>query len=483
MNRLIYILFILISFYGKTQILLDFEKSWLNFDEENHSTFKKISYSNKDSIHLKSNEKKIEIEALPEFLTANQSNQFNRFDIKTGLAFLIHSKFSQKITFNSIYRVGYTNTTFTSYQSPLQSKTFIFHNLNGNSIIYHDIRGRISFEPNKIFTFETGIDPVFIGEGDRSMFQGNQGIPSPFASIKAKFWKFEYHLVQQIWRELRGNVFYPKGNVMHYLSFKPTKKWEIGFYETVVYKMKDVPYNRNFEVEYLNPLILFRPVEYNIGSSDNILLGIQSSYKWKKQMIYGQFILDEFLLGELRARSRAYVNKFGVQIGYKSWKETEKYDIFFRSELNLSRPFNYSHLHPDVVYGNQSMPVAHPLGSNFVEFYQEFGLHYKDWKIHLWLQYYLRGSDFENSTVAYGGDIYQSYLNYSQYYDNYIGQGHKHNVLQIGTHFILPVIKSNKVNPFIEPRIIYTSSNLGKTTNTFITLGIQSPIGADKRNY
>jgi hypothetical protein len=342
-------------------------------------------------------------------------------------------------------------------------------------------------------TLSTGIDKLFIGEGDRSLFLGNQGVASPFAALVATFNKFEYQFIQQIWREKQGSHFVPKGNATHMLNFKPTKKWNIGLFENVVYQIKDTLYNRGLEVEYLNPLIFYRPQEYNMGSSDNVLLGLHISFSHKNTMVYGQLLLDDFLLSAILKRNKWWSNKFGIQLGVKGWKQIDSTsNLFYRTEFNLIRPYTYSQKFSGSVMGNQGLPIAHPLGSNFVEVYQEVSFHRKKWSFEIWGQAYLKGDDWFTSatTDSYGGDIYQSYDKYVKEFGNTIGQGKTKQILQFGTYisrkikYINPsLVQRDQLSIFIEPKIRFSKVESEKFTNYFFTFGIIKMLGRDRRNY
>ena len=59
----------------------------------------------------------------------------------------------------------------------------------------------------------------------------------------------------------------------------------------------------------------------------------------KKWTIYTQFLLDEFLLDEIRAGNGWWANKYSWQLGVK----VNNPKSFYRLEFNLARPFTYSH--------------------------------------------------------------------------------------------------------------------------------------------
>jgi len=473
--------FILFAILGNTafaQQVFDVEKHWVNVSPDVHTEVKSFAFFQLDSLTNK-DASQISLSAAPDIAGAYQGD---RMAWRTGANLVLKANLKEKLGLMADYRFGYANQRPVPYQSLLQAKSYFTTSLKDEHFLYHDLRGRIAYNPNKYIQLQAGLDHLFIGEGDRSLLLGNQGIPNPFAQLRAKLWKLEYYFIQQIWREGRSNHFSPKGNASHYLTFKADKHWSIGIFESVVYSMKDTLYNRGFEVEYLNPLIFFRPQEYSVGSTDNVLIGINTAYQWKKNMFYAQVIIDDFFLAEIRARNRWWANKFGFQIGYKGWSDQGENQYFYRTEFNLVRPFTYSQVNVDNVFGNQALAVSHPLGSNFVEIYQEVAVQRNSWKIQVWAQAYLKGLDSLTGNTSFGGDIYRSYNNRPEEYNFTIGRGETYRALQLGVNVGRRVLNDN-IQVFAEPRYIVSRLE-GKTAhNFFFTAGISRAIGADRRNY
>lgn len=457
---------------------LEVERLWVGAPKEIHSTVKSKTFYQLDSIRSDSSSS-VHFNVAPDVMFAYQNKQFK---LRSGAHLMFSGNVRSKLAFMTSYRVGYANQQVTPYVSQLQAKAFLNNDLKNGDYIYHDLRGRISYNPNKLIQFQAGLDHLFVGEGDRSLFVGNQGIASPFAGLKVNFSNLEYHFNQLFMRERVGNHFSPKAAAMHYINFKPTKRWSIGIFESVVYAMKDTLYNRGFELEYLNPLIFYRPQEYNLGSSDNVLLGLNTSYQWKKNMLYGQLLIDDFYLAEIRARSRYWASKYGVQLGFKSWIDRCQQQFFIRTEMNLIRPFTYSQVNLDNVYGNQSLALAHPLGSNFVEFYQEVSWKHKQWRVESWLQCYLKGLDSTGSSVSLGGDIYVPYNNRPEEYNFTIGRGITYRAMNVGV-FIARSVFKNTMEVFAEPRIQVQNREGEVSSHLFFTVGFQRNLGADRRNY
>jgi hypothetical protein len=83
---------------------------------------------------------------------------------------------------------------------------------------------------------------------------------------------------------------------------------------------------------------------------------------------YGQILLDEFLLKEIEHWKQGWWgNKQGFQIGYKVFNLGENQNVDFQTELNIVRPYTYTHGNTQQNYSNAGMPLADPLGANFSE--------------------------------------------------------------------------------------------------------------------
>ncbi len=292
---------------------------------------------------------------------------------------------------------------------------------------FNDVRTRTHFRASKNVDLSFGIDNHFIGEGYRSLLLSNQNAPTPFVMMRVNFWKLEYGLLYQAYHETdtSGNLW--KFNAQHYLSWNATKNFNLTLVEQVVFQPKDGPFVRGFEVEYLNPIVFFRPQEYSLGSSDNVILGLQTSYRIGKHKIYGQLSLDEFVLDEIKKKSRWWANKYGAQLGVRG---TIKNNVSYLVEGSFVRPYTYSHVNAGQNVGNMGLPTGHPLGSNFAELLSVVSFRHKisnseDGYIFLnhkvFAAFQLKG--FDADSLSWGGDIYESYVFRPKEYENTIGQG------------------------------------------------------------
>ena len=374
-------------------------------------------------------------------------------------------------------RVGYNFASLSNDTNYLDTRTYFYsrkaNQVNGS----HNLLGRVSYTPNHIFNFQIGVDRNFIGEGSRSLFLSDYGKPYPFAQIRARFWHIEYLVMYQFFKENYNQSWQAKYGAMHYLSWNVAKWLNVGIFETVVFQPKDTLLNRGYELEYLNPVIFYRPQEYAIGSSDNVLLGASISAKWKGHTLYGQLILDEFLLSEIRAKSGWWANKYGAQLGVKGRFTLKKEKFFYRVEGNAVRPYTYAHLNPLQNYANAGYTLAHPYGGNFGEILGELKWQKNNWMIKTFISYGIQG--FDKDGKSYGGDIYQPYTNRPYNYNHEIGQGQKNNFFR--NQWVASYSLQGHYTIFAEVNLRYDTAF---SRFTFLPMiGFRSNLWNDYRNY
>lgn len=233
---------------------------------------------------------------------------------------------------------------------------------------YFDGRGSIDFTVAKYVDVQFGYDKNFIGNGYRSLFLSDFGNSYLFLKLNTRIWKINYQnlymeLAPQFVKSGSDNLLDKKYATMHHLSINATKWLNIGLFEAVIFGRKN-----KFEFSYLNPVIFLRSAERNNGSADNGIAGIDFKANIaKKLQLYGQWMLDEFLLKEVRDGKGWWGNKFGVQLGGKYIDVFKIKNLDIQGELNWVRPFSYSHYDSVSNYTHYNQPLAHPLGANFME--------------------------------------------------------------------------------------------------------------------
>lgn len=358
-----------------------------------------------------------------------------------------------------------------------QDHAFLLPLHNRKGYLYNDFRTRFSYTHNQILQTSFGVDQQFFGEGYRSLLQGDQIAPNPFAQMRVKFWRLEYGLLYQFFHE-QDSLRYWKFQASHYLSWNVTNHWNITLYEAVLFQPKDGNLRRGFEVEYLNPIAFFRPQEYSIGSADNVLLGAHTHVRLRKHTLYGQISLDEFVLGEIRNRTRWWANKYGVQLGMKGKLGT----LSYRLEGNLIRPYTYSHINFGQNSGNMNRPIGHPMGSNFAEILAQLQWGKKHLKFTAYSVFVLKG--YDQDSLSWGGDIYKPYTMRPAdlEYGNTIGQGMTVRSIELGLSAQYP-ISALPVKAYFQVAGRYQWGDIQARLDPILILGIRSDLFSPRRLF
>ena len=254
----------------------------------------------------------------------------------------------------------------------------------GKGVDFLQARGSISVDVSRHINVQLGHDKFFIGNGYRSLIFSDNPPPSLFFKANVKVWKINYlFLINQstagvsISGNGRGtssglkaeNGGYPqKFTAFHHLSINIGKKLNVGVFESVVFSADDTTGVRIFRFDYINPIIFYRAIEQQNGSSDNVLLGLD--FKWnaaRKLSFYGQFMLDEFVLNNVTAGNGWWANKFAIQGGVKYIDAFGVPNLDLQGEVNIVRPYTYTHNTMFGDYTSYQQSMAHPLGANFNE--------------------------------------------------------------------------------------------------------------------
>jgi hypothetical protein len=313
------------------------------------------------------------------------------------------------------------------------------------------------------------------------LFLSDWGNSYLFAKINTKIWKLNY---QNIFMELMpqfrktGDSLLPrKYAAMHHLSMNVTKWLNIGLFEGVIFGRKD-----HFDFQYLNPIIFYRHIEGTVGSPDNAVAGIDFKANIAHRLqFYGQFLMDEFLLKEVKNNPTSWVNKFGMQAGVKYIDAFGINNLDIQLETNRVRPFTYSHNDTIANYTHYNQTLAHPLGANFQEFigiihYQPF----PKWRFYGRAIYYKQGLD--SNGVNFGGNIFRDYRTRTANDGYKVGGGRK----SVCFNGVLQVSYELKENLFFDVTIQQRTNKIddvstGTSPSSVLTAGVR--LNMFKRDY
>jgi hypothetical protein len=204
-----------------------------------------------------------------------------------------------------------------------------YKNYQTDGFDYFDARGDIMFKAGKSIDFQFAYDKVFIGNGIRSLILSDGSNDMLFLKTNTRFWKFQYYnlFAQLVSSYQRGpdHLRPQKYMTMHYLDFQATKWFNIGLFEDVMFG--------------------------------------------RYTQLYSQIIINEFVMKEvLRYRDGCYANKQALQSGFKSIVVFGIKNLDVQGEVNLIRPFVYTHYDSVGSFTHYNQPLAHLLGANLREF-------------------------------------------------------------------------------------------------------------------
>lgn len=341
---------------------------------------------------------------------------------------------------------------------------------------YMTIKGYVTFQPIERIRIQFGHDKNFIGNGIRSLILSDFSNNYLFLKFNTQVWRFNYqNLFMQLtgqYNTLGDSILPKKFAAIHHLSFNANKWLNIGLFESVVFGRQ----NNQFELSYLNPLIFYRAAEFQLGSPDNVILGLDYKANFARHFsLYGQFIIDEFKFNEIKNKTGWWANKLGMQVGLKYVDVAGISNLDAQIEYNTARPYTYSHQNTDGNYTHYNQPLAHPLGANFREVLAVLRYRtYKQMQFKLNMMYAQYGADTDSTN--WGSNIFLSNNSHMQDYNNHLLQGIKTNILL--TDFVWSFMWKHNLWFDVNTTLRRQKNDMGQiNTSKYIGCGIRLNIG------
>ncbi|WP_400192343.1 capsule assembly Wzi family protein [Hymenobacter sp. B81] len=323
-------------------------------------------------------------------------------------------------------------------------------------------RGYITYAATRHINVQLGHDRNFIGNGYRSLILSDYAAPYFFLKLNTRVWKFNY---QNLFSEMNADRAYLKDRIdpkkylaLHHLSLDITPALNVGVFESIVFARG----RGRFELQYLNPLIFYRSVEQGLGSDDNALLG--ADFRWNlrrfRAQLYGQLVLDEFVLGEIRDGNGWWGNKQAFQLGGKLVDLAGIRNLDAQLEFNYVRPYTYQHQDYYTGYTHYQQPLAHPMGANLREVFGQLSYQPLPRLTLVGKAFYVeQGLDIRvnsSTELNYGGNVLRPYADRIQEYGNRVGQGLRHELL----HGDFTATWQARHNLWLDGKLIVRHSNL-----------------------
>lgn len=231
--------------------------------------------------------------------------------------------------------------------------------------------GYVSVSPNKYMDFQLGHGRQYIGDGVRSFIMSNNAVDNFYVRLNTRIWKINYTNIFSEYRDYTSGAYAIQSRhyaATHHLSVNIGKKLNIGIFETIIFQRDSGYVNTGFELNYLNPIIMYKSIENGLNSTDKAVVGANFKYNFAKHFsAYGQLVLSELVLDEIINNRGWWGNKWAYQLGLKYIDVFGIDNLDAQAEFNVCRPYMYTSFSALQTYTNYNQPIAHPLGANFYE--------------------------------------------------------------------------------------------------------------------
>ena len=446
------------------QALTDFA---LKLDTASNTYLTDIDYYNVEHIYLDNNDL-----VPPRFFTDSPTPIFRHFYKTPAHLFDLHTDavdltidpiFYGNISYDSDIdgNIGYINTRGAEVRATIDDKVTLYTSLTENQVEYptfvkrkidslnsiptkgffqryndtgydyFEPKGGLSVDATEHINLQFGYDQHVVGDGYRSLFLSDNANNSLFLKFNTRFWKVNYtNLYQELLHDGRfgpDTLKTKKYMVSHHLSFDVADWLNIGLFESIIFAREN-----QFEFHYLNPLIFYRAIEQQVGSPDNAMIGLNYSALVKDRLkLYGQLVIDEFRIDDIRGGEKSWANKFAFQQGAKYIDAFGVEQLDLQAEVNRTRPYTYMHNKIETNYTHYGSALAHPLAANFTEVvalahYQPF----KKLRLNGIVTYADYGTD--PTEQSWGADIYNKTYRNRPFSNGVVtGQGIAHQSLNL----------------------------------------------------
>ncbi len=334
----------------------------------------------------------------------------NKFSFTTGVI--------ETQTFPEKYLSDYINI---KNVAPGQGRVKLFKNTGFD---YSYSFGHVSYSPSKHFNFQLGHGKNFVGDGYRSLLLSDVPFNYPYLRSTITYKRIQYVNLWAVFQEVkpydnRTLVYQRKHGSFTYLNFLISPKIQLGLFEAIIFQTTDSTTNNKIPLNYFNPVIGYRTLQYGLDYKHNALIGMSNHIILFKHLVcYEQFILDD-----INNKNDNSKNRFGYQIGIKVLEPFKIKNLFVLTEYNAVKPYTYSSTVEHQNYSAYNEPLAHPLGANFKEFVFLVKYSYKDVFCQLKLttsntyQYFItldNGTNiFNNVNEANYNNIYHDVTNFN----------------------------------------------------------------------
>lgn len=210
-----------------------------------------------------------------------------------------------------------------------------------------------------------GYDRHFVGYGLRSLVIDEEGAAQSFINLQGRWKKWSYDF---LYLELiddyytTGDQILPKKyGQIHQLNYDINHRIRVGLFEKSI-----LASNTAFNPLSIIPIPGLQSVRQSTGSNIQSEMGLQAKALVTKGFtLYTQAFIKDLDWNNLG--KNIFKNQWAAQLGFQYYNVFTIRNLDLQAEVNVVRPFAYSSYQSGYNYTHYNQPLAHPLGSNFVE--------------------------------------------------------------------------------------------------------------------
>jgi len=345
---------------------------------------------------------------------------------------------------------------------------------------YNYVTGYLSFTPLKSLNIQAGHSKHFIGSGYRSMLLSDNSMAYPFLKLTFTKDKFQYSVMFTEHQNFRTKFYfyhYKKHGSYLFLNYFPIKNLEIGFFEAIMWKTtNELTFERKVPLLYYVPMPGIREAVYGLNNNNNILLGLNASYRLLKYAeIYSQFALDD-------VKTKRYSYQAGFRIFDLFNNKFKKQNLYFQTEYNYAKPYTYTHNYAYSAFTNFNEPLINTLGAGFAERIAILNWQLYGFEIELKYNNILTSTD--TTGANFGTNLMQSNLSASyQSSNSFVGQGNKTTIANLNLSFGYIINPSTNLKIFVEVNKRTFLSEINENELFFVSFGIKNTLNNIYTDY
>lgn len=219
--------------------------------------------------------------------------------------------------------------------------------------------GFISYQAFKNLNIQLGHGKQKIGYGYRSLLLSDNAFNYPYVRITSQWLKgrLQYTNIYGVLMNLTTGgaptpqytepLFQKKAMAIQYLSYNVTRRFNIGLFQSMIWRAADSTNRQHLEWQYFNPVIYTNLAFYGLSNTNNILIGANMQFKITNTLsVYAQFMGDDF------SNSTTLGNTFGYQAGFRYFNAFTLKNLMLQAEYNDVAEGSYKN--PTKVYSDQS---------------------------------------------------------------------------------------------------------------------------------